>query len=84
MTREECVESSGDEELLFADGFDDAIIGTASRGGETFVVYDEWLCLETLMARDGMDLDEAREFFDFNVAGSWLGPKTPLFVNTRL
>jgi hypothetical protein len=84
MTREECVESCGDEDLLFADGFDDAIIGTASRNGEILVVYDEWLCLETLMTRDGMNLDGAREFFDFNVAGSWVGAKTPLFVNTRV
>ena len=84
MTREQCVEACGDEDLLFADGFDEAIIGVATRGDETFVVYDEWLCLETLMSRDGMDLTGAREFFDFNVSGSYVGPKTPMFVTTGL
>ena len=28
----------------------------------------------------GMDLDEAKEFFDFNVAGAWVGEGTPIWM----
>jgi hypothetical protein len=27
-----------------------------------------------------MGLDEAREYFDFNVAGAYVGEQTPVFV----
>ena len=81
MTREECVEASGEEELLFADGYDEAIIGVGQRFNETFVVYDKRKVLAVLM-RDGMTLEEAEEFFDFNIIGAYVGNRTPAFVWT--
>ncbi len=30
----------------------------------------------------GMDEEMAREWFDFNVTGSWVGEETPLFVES--
>ena len=32
------------------------------------------------MKRDGMTHDEATEFFEFNVVGSWVGEETPIFL----
>ena len=29
-----------------------------------------------------MDYDEAREFFDYNVASTYVGSGTPIFVNS--
>lgn len=86
MTREECVEAAGgdDDELLFADGFDEAIIGVAERFNDTFVVYDKQKVLEIMVKRDGMSYEEAMEFFDFNIVGAWVGPKTPAFVDVSL
>lgn len=69
---------------LTADGFEDAIIGIAERCGQpSLVVYDAKKCVEILVKRDGMTYDEAREFFDFNTLGSWVGPNTPLFMWRR-
>ncbi len=84
MTREECVHASGEEKLLFADGYDEAIIGVAQRGpSEWFVVYDTDQVLKILQDRDGMSYLDALEFFDFNIVGAWVGPKTPAFVVTQ-
>jgi hypothetical protein len=32
------------------------------------------------MDRDGMHEEEAEEYFEFNVAGAWVGHGTPVFV----
>jgi hypothetical protein len=32
------------------------------------------------MADDAMNYDEADEYFDFNVAGAYVGPTTPAFI----
>lgn len=91
MTRED-VDRWADErgeELLCADGFDDAIVGIGQRfspcegGGATimfFVVYDRAKCIEQLVTRDGMSVDDAEEFFEFNTAGSYVGEATPCFL----
>ena len=68
-------------ELIKIDGFDDAIVGVASRiGSEAFLVYSREKCIEILMADDDMNYDEADEFFDYNVAGAYVGEHTPAFI----
>lgn len=67
------------EEFLFADGFDDAIIGYGERCGLSVVLYDARICIEILMDRDGMTDEEAEEFFNYNVLGSYVGEMTPIF-----
>jgi hypothetical protein len=62
---------------LFADGFDEAIIGVDSLSNR--VVYSVAKCYETLISRDGMDYDEAEEYFAYNVLGSMMGEKTPIW-----
>jgi hypothetical protein len=70
------------EELLLADGFDAAFIGTGERCGQpTIAVYDREKCIEVLEKRDGMTQEEANEFFEFNVVGAWVGEQTPIFVD---
>ena len=69
------------EEALLADGYEDAVIGVAMRCSKPpLVVYDADRCIEILMNRDGMDYDEAWEFFEFNTVGAWAGEHTPLFL----
>ena len=76
-----CLKLVGDDEVLaFADGHDDAIVGVADREGVLVVVYDAQLILEALRNRDGMESDEAQEFFEFNIAGAWIGEQTPIFL----
>ena len=72
---------NGDEDILLADGFDEAIIGYGQRVGEPQIaVYDAKKCIKILMERDGMTEEDAIDFFGFNVSGAWLGKGTPIFI----
>ena len=68
-------------EPLKADGFDDAVIGTCYNTGR--IVYSIERMLAILMERDGMSMEEAIEFFDFNIAGAYVGEMTPMYVWTE-
>jgi len=72
-------EDLGYEGLLFADGFDEAIIGVAERiGMEPVVAYDTNKIIE-ILSRE-MTEDEAVEYFEFNILGAYMGERTPVFV----
>jgi hypothetical protein len=76
---------SMDPEALFADGWDDAIIGTTDSwgpGGRRVlrVVYSATKIIEIMMTRDGMDFEESVEYFEYNVAGTYAGERTPIYV----
>ena len=59
--------------------FEDAIVGCAERCGLLPVILlDRKKCIEILMK--DMDEEEAEEFFEFNVIGSWVGEGTPMFM----
>lgn len=80
MIRELLAESN--EEMLFADGFDEALIGVAERCGMVPVaLYDIDKCIEILID-EGLTHEDAIEHFEFNVLGSYVGENTPMF--TRL
>lgn len=66
-------------ECLLADGFDEAIIGI-SQCNTPKAVYDTKKCIEILIERDKMSEEEAVEFFQHNVVGSYMGEKTPIFT----
>ena len=46
-------------------------------------MYDYDLCIDVLIQRDEMSLQEAYEFMDYNVVGSYVGEQTPLFIRTK-
>ena len=75
--------------MLKIDGHDDAILGPAmiwgmdKKGGgirTNVLVYDAEAIRATLMTRDGMDAEEAREYIEFNIEGAYMGPDTPILV----
>jgi len=71
------------EGLLFLSEreFDAAILGVAERiGMSPIVAYDTAKILDILCERDGMEDDEALEFFEFNIAGAYVGDRTPIFI----
>ena len=73
----------GDDDLLWADGLLNAVIGIATRAdGMRVVCYSIEKIIEVFMTRDGMTEEEAYEFYEFNVACAWVGDKTPIFVET--
>lgn len=71
-----------DPDFLFADGFDEAVIGYAQRCGQpALVVYDLERCVEILVRTSNMTQDEAEEYLAFNTEGAWVGERTPLFLH---
>tara|TARA_A100001201_G_scaffold60232_1_gene57618 strand:+ start:171 stop:587 length:417 start_codon:yes stop_codon:yes gene_type:complete len=66
-------------ESVFADGFDDAIIGW--DGNSQSISYSYNKCLDILRERDGMSLEEAHEFMEYNVVSAYVGDCTPLFIH---
>jgi hypothetical protein len=66
---------------LFADGFDEALIGSVTRCTMPSVaMYDSRICIEILM-KNGMTYEEAVEYFDFNLVNAWVGENTPCFAD---
>lgn len=82
MNRQDIADRFGDEILLLdpAEQFDSCIVGVASRAGMDFVaVYDEDKVIAALI-ESGMDLEEAEEWFDFNIHDAFMGERTPMFM----
>lgn len=68
--------------LLEPADMDAAIAGLVSAGAKAPVTcYDRDLVIEVLM-KDGMDRDEAEEFFSFNIEGAYVGEATPMFLTS--
>ena len=83
MTKNEMIrELQEEEDFLLADGFDDAFIGVTEPQPNRLVcaVYDSEKCINILMKRDGMSYEEAVDFFEFNITGSYMGDRTPVFL----
>ena len=78
MNRKDIEKIYEDEKMLFADGFDKAIIGVAHIQNKRIVSYDTKKCIKILMK--DMTQEEAVEYFDFNVLGSYVGEYTPAFI----
>jgi len=79
MTKKEKI-ADLNSEALFADGFDDALIGYDASS--FCAVYDYTNCLDILHKRDSMTPEEAHEHMEFNVVGAYVGDFTPTFVHT--
>lgn len=75
---EKILEQYEDEQILIADGFDDAVIGIEENTMR--LIYSVEKCINILMEQ-GMDMTEAVEYFDFNVSGSYVGEKTPIWCD---
>ena len=72
------LENYPDENILTADGFDDAVIGFEVHSMR--LIYSVTKCLEILM-NDGMDETDAQEYFSYNVEGAWVGEQTPIWCH---
>ncbi len=71
--------------MMKIEGHDDAIIGPAMVWTEDgtlreVLVYDGEELRKSLMKRDGMTFQDAREFIEFNIEGAYMGPHTAIVV----
>ena len=70
--------------MLKIDGHDNAIIGPAmiwrNNTMVSVLVYDAEVIRNTLVTRDAMAFDDAREYIEFNIEGAYVGEGTPVLV----
>tara|TARA_R100001163_G_C4953124_1_gene120056 strand:- start:20 stop:280 length:261 start_codon:yes stop_codon:yes gene_type:complete len=81
IMREE-LQSGYSQPLLFADGFDDCIIGTTDDFGTIRVVYCVDKMIESLVSQ-GDSYEDAREYLEFNTLTAWVGERTPVYVESQ-
>lgn len=74
-------EQSDSETILLSENFDKAIIGVQHKDGLVIAVYSETKILSELQDSMDCDLDEAKEFFDFNIESAYIGRQTPLYID---
>ena len=68
-------------DLMRMDGFDAAILGVVERIGLQTVCYDLNKVISILMEQ-GMDEQDAWDWYQFNMLGAWVGEATPVFLET--
>lgn len=75
-------ETEGSFLLMEPARMDAAIAGLVTAADKpTVVCYDRDVVIDVLM-QDGMDRDEAEEFFSFNIEGAYLGEATPVYLTS--
>ena len=67
-----------ENKTLFADGFNNAIIGITN---DHRIVYSKVQMTEILVIRDEMSVEEAIEFLEYNTWNAYVGEYTPLYIN---
>ena len=68
-----------EEEILKANGFDNAVIGIEVNTMR--LIYSSTKIIETLIEKDEMTLEEAIEHYEYNIFGSYVGEKTPIYCD---
>jgi hypothetical protein len=74
------LENFYEEAFLIADGFDEAVIGLEEN--DMRLIYSVSKCLAILEKE--MSSEDAMEHFSFNVIGSYVGDKTPIWCVDNL
>lgn len=65
-----------DEDILKADGLDDAIIGIEISSCR--LIYSKSKVIDILV-KEGLTEMEALEHYDYNIEGAYVGDKTPIW-----
>lgn len=65
------------DDVLFADGFDDCIIGFDPVNWK--VVYSRSKCINKLV-EEGETEEDAIDYLEYNTFNTYLGEKTPAFI----
>ena len=77
---DELAEKLAENECITADGFDLALVGITT-GVNPVAVYDVNKMVQILVKSDGMSEEDAIEHLEFNVIGSYVGEKTPIYID---
>lgn len=64
-------------DMVFADGLEDALIGTVHIFNKSIALYDYERCIKVMIDRDGSTYEGATECLEFNTLGAYVGENTP-------
>jgi hypothetical protein len=81
--REELSDIYGDD-LLFADGYDNAIVGVCVGFDSGRVVYSVSKMIDACMKEAGMSYEDSVEWLEYNTFGAYVGDNTPIYIETSL
>lgn len=76
------LENWPEEQFTIADGFDEAVIGVDVVGER--LIYSVQRVIDILMDRDGMDEQEAIDWYEYNMQSTYVGEHTPIWCEDRL
>lgn len=73
------------EGAILLDGLEEAIIGIVEEfGNGRRVLYSKSKILSIFCERDLMTMDEAEEFYDYNVLGLYAGEQNAVFLDVEI
>tara|TARA_R110000796_G_scaffold9485_1_gene32308 strand:- start:624 stop:875 length:252 start_codon:yes stop_codon:yes gene_type:complete len=75
------LENFTEEEITLADGFDEAVIGIEISSMR--LIYSVRMVIDIMMDRDGMDEQEAIDWYEYNMQSTWVGDTTPIWSEDR-
>jgi hypothetical protein len=73
---ERIIETYPNEQFLKADGLDEAIIGVDKKS--MVLIYSVSKCID-ILSIEMRSIEDAIEYFSFNVSGADMGEKTPIW-----
>ena len=76
------LENWTEEQFTIADGFDEAVIGVDVSNER--IIYSVKRVIDILMDRDGMDEQEAIDWYEYNMQSTYVGEHTPIWCEDRL
>lgn len=81
-------EDMDDEDTYIqADGLEGALIGFCwpwHHDQRKVAIYDVTKIIAILVERDGMTEEDAREFFEYNIAGAYIDPGQPIYLESTV
>ena len=78
----EYIENLLPEGAMKIDGFDDCICGIVERFGmDSVLLYDRNSMIEKMISQDGMEYEEAIEFFEYNTIGAYISDDQPIYLH---
>jgi len=71
-----------DTNVVLIDGLDGALLGVTGMCEDLRACYSEQKCIELLIENQDMNLEQARDFFEFNIASLAQMSGGPVFVDS--
>lgn len=68
------------DEFAFYEDYNDAFVGVINLYGEEPRVCYDYEKVISILISQGMSKDEAIEYFEYNVIGTYCGERTPCFI----